>query len=79
MTDAQPQRARTRSRRSSDHHVVARVKPEQPTDMALLAEAVLLHAAEQRAKATGTPVPHLAGMHKLIPRLPETSEEGDDE
>lgn len=79
MSDAQPQRARTRSRRRGDHHVVARVKPDQPTDMALLAEAVLLHAAEQRAKATGSPVPHLAGTHKLTMRPVDTSEEGDDE
>lgn len=79
MPDAQPQRARKRARRTGDHHVVARVKPDQTTDMVLLAEALMLHAQEQRAKANGSPVPHLAGTHKLAAGRADISEEGDDE
>lgn len=79
MTDAQPQRARKRSRRRGDHQLVVRVLPGQQTDMALLAEALMLHAAEARATAEGSPVPHLAGTHKLAERRPLASEESDDE
>lgn len=79
MRDAQPQRAAMRTRRSADHHIVVRVKPDQPTDMSLLAEALMLHAAEQHAKDDGAPVPHLAGMQKLADRRRRTAVEGDDD
>jgi hypothetical protein len=78
MTDAHPQRAAKRTRRSADHHIVVRIKPDQPTNMSLLAEALMLHAAEQRAKDEGSPVPHLAGMQKLAYRR-RTHVEGDDD
>lgn len=79
MTDAQPQRARKRTRSRGDHQIVVRVKPDQPTNMALLADALMLHAEQKRAQAEGSPVPHLAGMQKLADRRRGTNEEGDDE
>ncbi len=83
MTNAQPQRARKRTRKSADHHLVVRVKPDQQTDMRRLADALMLHAQEKHAQASGSPVPHLAGVQKLQGRRPstheDTSEEGDDE
>lgn len=78
MSDAQPQRARKRTRQSADHHLVVRIKPDQQTDMRLLADALMLHAQVKRAQAEGSPVPHLAGLQKLADRK-TTSEEGDDE
>lgn len=78
MTDAHPQRAAQRTRRSTDHHIVVRIKPDQSTDLSLLAEALMLHAAEQRATDEGAPVPHLAGMQKLADRR-RTQVEGDDD
>ncbi|HTL42086.1 MAG TPA: hypothetical protein VL294_11495 [Pseudolysinimonas sp.] len=78
MSDAQPQRARKRTRQSADHQLVVRVKPDQQTDMRLLADALMLHAQIKRAQAEGSPVPHLAGVQKLADRQ-STSEEGDDE
>jgi len=70
--------ARRRARRSSsDHHLVVRARPNQPTNVRLLADALILHASEQRAKAEGSPVPHLAGIHKLSRTRPRV--EGDDE
>lgn len=79
MSDAQPQRARKRTRQSADHHLVVRVKPDQQTDMRLLADALMLHAQIKRAQAEGSRVPHLAGVQKLQARRKSTSEEGDDE
>jgi len=80
MPDAQPRppAKRRRTRRSSDHHIVVRARPNQPTNVRLLADALILHAAEQRAKAEGSPVPHLAGIHKLSSRTRQRVE-GDDE
>lgn len=78
MTNAQPQRASKRRRRRGDSHLVARVKPDQPIDMGLLAEALMLHSQQQRALADGSSVPHLAGLQKLSSRRGTTSEEGED-
>ena len=78
MSDALPQRARKR-RRAGDHLIVARTLPGQQPDLPRLADAILLHASHQRAVAEGSPVPHLAGMHKLTSTRTRTREEGDND
>lgn len=77
MSDAIPRRARRRRTPQGDHHLIVRTRPQQHTNVRLLADALILHATQMRAQVEGTPVPHLAGIHKLSRH--ETSEERDDE
>lgn len=77
MSDAIPRRARRRRPPRGEHHLIVRTRPNQHTNVRALADALILHATALRAQAEGTPVPHLAGLHKLSRTT--TREEGDDE
>ncbi|MBN9630378.1 MAG: hypothetical protein J0I18_07200 [Actinobacteria bacterium] len=66
MTNRQThRRGQRRAPRGREQRIRVFAHPHEPADTSLLMDALLLHAAEQRAAAEGSPVPHLAKVHKL--------------
>lgn len=69
-----------RPHRSGDHRIVVFSNDEHVTDMARLAETLLMNGNQAAAEQAGRPAPHLARLQKLSAlRHSEAAEEADDE